>query len=178
MPHDPIHSHSARRPLRSTAAVVALAIPLSLLTLLATPAPARAQVDFGVRGGVYSDDGDPFLGAELLGNFHGTRWYYNPNVEVVFVDPGSLVTANADFHFDVPTNGPFDVWLGAGGALVFRDYGNDGRRHRDNSTTDPGLNLIAGLGFNPRGDVRPYIQGKLLLSDDSQAVLAFGLRFF
>lgn len=184
MNHSPARFHSAPRRSHSlgtsrslvAAAVVALSIPL---VLLFAPAPAHAQVDFGVRGGVYSDDGDPFVGAELLGNFHGTRWYYNPNVEVVFVDPGDLVTVNADFHYDVPTTTPFDVWLGAGGALVFRDYGNDGRRGRaDDSTTDPGLNLLGGLGFNPNGDVRPYVQGKLLLSDDSQAVLAFGLRFF
>jgi len=169
-PHSP-------KPPRWYGAVALAALAISLLVLL-MPAPAAAQVDFGVRGGVYSDDSDPFVGAELLGNFDGTRWYYNPNVEVVFVDPGNLVTANADFHYDVPTTTPFDVWLGVGGALVFRDDGNNDRFGRNDSTTDPGLNLLAGLGFNPHGSVRPYVQGKLLLTDDSQAVLAFGLRFF
>lgn len=177
MPHSPDRPASTRRGPRSHLPTAAVALSILVILLLAS-APARAQVDFGVRGGVYSDDGDPFVGAELLSNFHGTRWYFNPNVEVVFVDPGDLVTVNADFHYDVPTTAPFDVWLGAGGALVYRDYGNGRRSRQDDSTTDPGLNLLAGLGFNPHGAVRPYVQGKLLLSDESQAVLAFGLRFF
>lgn len=163
---------------RTTGArAVALASLAVFVSLLAVPA-ARAQVDFGVRGGVYTDVEDPFVGVELLGQFDGTRWFYNPNVEYVFVDNGDLITVNADFHYDLPADTPFDVWLGAGGALIFRDY-DDGRfRRDDDSETDGGLNLLGGLGFNPGGAVRPYVQGKLLLSDDSEAVLAFGLRFY
>jgi hypothetical protein len=29
-----------------------------------------------------------------------------------------------------------------------------------------------------RGAVRPYVQGKILVSDETEAVIAFGLRFF
>lgn len=155
-----------------------IAVSLAALILLLAAPAAHAQVDFGVRGGVYTDEEDPFLGVELLGNFDGTRWFYNPNVEFVFVDHGDLITLNADFHYDLPADTPFDVWLGGGGAIIFRDRDQDRFGRDDDSETDAGLNLLAGLGFNPGGDIRPYIQGKLLLSDDSQAVLGFGLRFF
>ena len=168
-----------RRPrLQRLGSAACSALALTALLVLLAPVAAEGQVDFGVRGGVYTDDQDPFAGVELLGSFDGTRWYYNPNVELVFVDNGDLVTANADFHYDLPADTPFDVWLGAGGAILFRDYDDDRFGRSVDSETDAGLNLLGGLGFNPGGDVRPYVQGKLLLSDDSQAVLAFGLRFF
>lgn len=172
-PIDP-RSRRTARPKRRLTTLLALGAVVLGATLL--PATARAQVDFGARTGIYTDEEDPFVGVELLGNFLGTRWYYNPNVELVFVDPGDLVTVNADFHYDLPAGTPFDIWLGAGGALIWRD--NDNRFGRDDEgDTDIGVNLLSGLGFNRGGAVRPYIQGKLLLSDDSQAVVAVGLRF-
>ena len=170
--------HSRRNRISPGAPALRSAILLTVLGALLLAPQAAAQVDFGVRGGVYTDEEDPFAGVELLGRFDGTRWYYNPNVEVVFVDNGDLITANADFHYDLPADTPFDVWLGGGGALIFRDRDTPRFGRDDDSETDGGINLLGGLGFNRGGDIRPYIQGKLLLSDDSQAVVAFGLRFF
>jgi hypothetical protein len=40
-----------------------------------------------------------------------------------------------------------------------------------------GLNLLAGVGFWPRQTVRPYVQGKVILSNNTEAVLGFGVRF-
>lgn len=140
-----------------------------VLTLLAAP-PAAAQVDLDVRTGVYSDESDLFVGGGVLGRMGSSPWFYNPNVEWVFVENGDLITFNLDFHRDFDLDGPLTAWLGAGPAVVLRspDVGDD--------EADPGLNLLAGAGFDG-GAVRPYLQGKILISDDTQAVLAFGLRF-
>lgn len=154
-----------RLPGRTTLFGIALALVLAL-----TPSPAEAQWDFGVRGGYYSDVEEAFLGVEALTPIGPGGWYFNPNVEYVFVDPGDLWTLNGDFHYDFWQEGSWNGWLGAGPAVIFRDVG----RHDE---TDLGLNLFAGIGSS-QGAARPYVQGKVIISDDTEAVLAVGLRFF
>jgi len=145
---------------------------VAALAALFVPTFAAAQVDVDLRTGVYSDESDAFVGLGLLGHLGAGRWYWNPNAEWVFVDHGDLVTLNADFHVDLADPGaPVNFWLGGGPALIFRDP------DRGDSETDFGFNLLAGVGFLPHAAVRPYVQGKLLLSDDTQGVVAFGLRF-
>lgn len=138
--------------------------------------PALAQWDFGIRGGIYTEDSDPFLGLELLTRMGDSSWFFNPNFEAVFVDNGDLFTLNGDFHYDFEPAGSVDFWAGGGPAVIFRDR-DRGRFRDDDSETDLGLNLLAGLGFNPRASIRPYVQAKLILSDDTEGALAFGVRF-
>ena len=151
----------------------------AVAALLLVPGAARAEVDFGIRGGIYNDADAGFLGAELLTDFFVRGWYFNPNVEYVFVDNGDLWTLNLDAHYDLRTGAPFNFWLGGGPALIFRSTEEVCRRGNceDEDETDIGLNLLAGLGFMPRAAIRPYIQGKVILTDETEAVLAFGLRF-
>lgn len=156
------------------------------LALAAGLLPQTAgAIDFGIRGGLYTNAEEAFLGLELLSRIQRSQWYFNPNVEYVFVDNGDLITVNLDFHYDFRTSGEYNAWIGGGPAILFCD--RDRGRPRpdlpcdlddDDSDTAPGLNLLAGLGFNPHGPVRPYVQGKIILADDSEAVIAIGLRFF
>lgn len=150
---------------------------LAGLLLLAAAGPAAAQNpwDFGIRGGVYTDHSDPFVGVELLTRLGSSPWFFNPNVEVVFPDNGDLITVNGDFHYDLPVEAPVYVWLGGGPAIVFSD--RDHGPNANDSETDVGFNLLAGVGFLKGQAVRPYVQGKILVSDESEAVLAFGVRF-
>lgn len=143
---------------------------LALCGLLAFPGTSRA-IDVGVRGGFYSDAEAGFIGAEVLTGL--TRsWFLNPNFEYVFVDDGDLYTLNLDAHYDFPTRArsPFYLWAGGGPALIFSD---DGR----NDETDLGLNLLAGVGFGKGQALRPYVQGKVVIAEDTEAVLAVGIRF-
>lgn len=142
---------------------------------LTIASPALAQWDFGIRGGIYTEDSDPFVGIEVLTRVGDTSWYFNPNFEAVFVDNGDLFTLNGDFHYDFEPAGSVDFWAGGGPAVIFRDF--DRRRRGDDSETDFGLNLLAGIGFSPRASIRPYVQAKLILSDDTEGALAFGVRF-
>lgn len=158
------------RPLANPSIAVLL-LTASLLFLF--PPPAEGQVDFGVRGGVFGSD--VFLGAELLFPLQSS-WYLNPNVEWVFVDNGDLFSLNGDIHYDFETGGNFDAWAGGGLALLFRDF-DRGRFRDDDSETDAGINLLGGLGFQPGAQIRPYVQGKITLSEDTEAAVAVGVRF-
>jgi hypothetical protein len=155
--------------------MIGLALALAAALVLGAPAPAEAQVDFGVRGGFYSDASAGFIGGELL--FGLTReWFLNPNFEYVFVDDGDLSTLNLDFHYDLPTGrDPYYVWLGGGPALVLR---SDDRDRDDGDDNDLGFNLLAGVGFGKREAIRPYVQGKVLISNNTEAAIAVGLRFY
>ena len=137
-------------------------------------AGGRADIDLGVRGGVYTDVGEPFLGVDLLMRISDTRWFFNPNLEYVFVDHGDLATVNLDVHYDLDTdNDDLYVWLGGGPAIVFRD---DERHGDDEDDTDVGINLLGGIGWQLEAFV-PYLQAKALIADDSEVVLAVGVRF-
>ncbi len=124
---------------------------------------------FGIRGGYYTKIEKPFLGAELLVGV-APHFYFNPNIEYVFVDSGSYITFNGDFHYDFPTHSATYVWLGAGLAVV--------RDHPEGlaPSTDLAANIFGGIGFRS-GSVIPYIQAKVIVKNDSLAVLAVGLRF-
>lgn len=147
---------------------------LAVACLFLVPAGARAEVDLGFRGGLYSDAEAGFLGGELLMDVT-RQWYFNPNLEYVFVDEGDLWTLNLDFHYDFDTRTPFYVWAGGGPAAIFAGADEDCRRCEDE--TDLGLNLLGGVGFGKGQALRPYIQGKVILSDETEAAIAVGIRF-
>jgi hypothetical protein len=152
---------------------------LAVAGLFLIPGMARAEIDFGVRGGFYSDADAGFLGAELLMDVT-RQWFFNPNFEYVFVDDGHLYTLNLDAHYDFPTRSPYYVWAGGGPAVIFSgfDAPRGCRRCEDDNQTDLGLNLLGGIGFGKRQAIRPYVQGKVTLSDNTEASIAFGIRFY
>ena len=162
--------HSLQERLLVTAFLIAAAAVFTM--------PAAADVDIGVRGGYYTDVGDPFLGADLLMRISDTRWFFNPNIEYVFVDPGDLATLNLDVHYDLDTdNDDMYIWLGGGPAIIFRDEERHGRGDDDDDDdTDIGINLLGGVGWQLESFV-PYLQAKAIIADDSEVVLAIGVRF-
>lgn len=143
---------------------------LLVLMLIASPSSAAAEVKVGIRGGFYTEAEEPFLGAELLAKL-ATRFYFNPNVEYVFVEGARYITWNADFHYDFHARGNSFAWLGAGLALV--SVNPDGPGGSDN---DVAANFLAGIGVRT-GSLIPYFQARLIAKDDTELVLAFGLRF-
>lgn len=144
------------------------ALPLIMMLVLIPSKETNAQVDFGARAGVYTDVGDPFIGAELLFPISGNI-YFNPNIEYVFVDVGNYMTFNADAHYDFPVQSVY-LWAGAGLAIAYRSVG-------DFSDTSAGLNLLTGVGLKDAGSVIPYAQLKIILADNSEVALGLGIRF-
>ena len=143
---------------------------MSMIAAFAWVAPAAADTKLGVRGGYYTKIKEPFVGLELLTHV-ANRVYFNPNIEYVFVDGAKYFTVNGDFHYDFPTHRPYNVWAGAGVGLLRVDPPG-----ADNSDTDVGLNLLAGVGFKT-GSVVPYFQAKVILKNGSEFALGFGVRF-
>jgi len=145
-------------------------IVVTALIALVGAAPARADTKFGVRGGYYTDIGEPFVGVELLTRI-GHRVYFNPNFEYVFVENATYFTLNGDFHYDFPVAKDVYVWAGAGLGWSSFDFEGEG-----NSDNDLVANLLAGAGVNA-GRVIPYVQFKLIIADDTEFAIAVGLRF-
>jgi hypothetical protein len=132
-------------------------------------APARADTKFGVRGGYYTDIGEPFVGAEVLTRV-AHRLYFNPNFEYVFVEDATYFTLNGDVHYDFPVGGNVYLWAGAGLGWSHFDA------ERPDADNDAVVNLLAGTGVNA-GGVIPYVQFKLMIQDDTEFAIAVGLRF-
>jgi hypothetical protein len=134
-----------------------------VLAIMACALPAvAADFDWGVRGGLYLDPTDFFLGVEALTPISG-NFFFNPNIEHVFSDD-SFTSVNADVHYDFGRRGRHFMWAGAGLALIL-----------DNDT-DVGANLLAGVGRR-WGTLIPYAQAKVVLADDTKVAIGGGIRF-
>lgn len=144
---------------------------LSVLASLAPTLPAAADTKLGIRGGYYTDIDEPFVGVEALAHV-GRRVYFNPNFEWVFVDEAKYFTLNGDFHYDFPAGRNVYVWAGAGLGWSFFKIDREGASE-DNDLV---VNLLGGLGFNA-GDLIPYVQGKVMVQEDTGFAIAVGLRF-
>ena len=129
---------------------------------------AAAQTRFGLRGGVYLDQDEAFIGGHFIQPLE-RNWVFNPNFEYVLVEEGSLFTINADFHYDFPSRSSTLFWLGAG--LGVSRFSLD-----DESNTDVGLNALTGASFG-RGPVTPFVQAKVMIFDDTQLVIGGGITF-
>jgi hypothetical protein len=140
-----------------------------LIALALVPAGTASAADVGVRFGLYTEVEEPFVGVELLTRV-ANRIYFNPNFEWVFTEGFDYFTLNGDFHYDFPVQGRTFVWVGAGLGLVRVDF--DGA-----DDTDAALNVLGGVGYRAGGGVIPYAQAKVIVKDDSELVIAFGLRF-
>jgi hypothetical protein len=144
-----------------------------LAAVVSLMAPVHGRADdalFGVRVGYYTKLEEPMIGGEVLLRL-APSFYFNPNVEYVFTEGSTYLTFNADAHYDLPTHSRTFVWLGAGLGVISVDP--DGPREE---STDVVANFLAGVGFK-RGGLIPYFQAKLIAKDDTEFVLAFGVRF-
>lgn len=145
-------------------------LPLGMLLIFGVTNSKAQGSEFGLRGGIYTNSDNGFVGAELLSAI-SPRVYFNPNMEYVMADNATFMTFNADMHYDFHTRSRNYIWAGAGlGVLYVNPEGaSDGN-------TDLGLNLLFGIGI-PTRSVTPYIQAKAILSETDDFVLAFGIRF-
>ncbi|MBI2213989.1 MAG: hypothetical protein HYU52_10115 [Acidobacteria bacterium] len=149
--------------MKKTSALLVLVAAICLFT-----PDAAAQVSFGLRAGQYTDIEEPMVGVELITKI-APHWYFNPNIEYVFVDDGDLVTFNADVHYDFTTgSNVLLVWAGGGLAVVHENIVE--------SDTNIGANILGGVGWR-LGEVIPYVQAKALLGDRDDFVVAGGIRF-
>ena len=139
----------------------------SLIVAVGSHNAYAKPIQFGVRGGTYSDPSDPFIGADAkigLGGFHVI-----PNIEWVFVDGGDFFTLNVDGTMTIFPIPILDPYVGAGVGWV--------RVKPDNldATNEGAFNLIGGVSFNVPLD--PFVQIKYVITEDNTWVFAVGARF-
>jgi hypothetical protein len=149
---------------------IAVGLVIAACSIVALPIGAHAQ-DLGVQMGYYFDSEAISVGFGVLKSLSDTRpaWYFNPNAELIVGDNRDMAAFNADFHYDFATEGDVAVWAGAGPAvyLIEQPFDDD---------LEVGLNFLAGFGAKS-GSVRPFVQGKAVLMDNSEGSIALGLRF-
>lgn len=138
-------------------------VVLALAAVALTPASAQAQVDWGARVGLVLDGTEPLFAVEAIMPISG-NFFFNPNVEHVFGDE-DFTSINADVHYDFDA-GRRDrfFWVGAGAAAILAD------------DTDFGANAFVGYGVDT-GSLIPYVQGKVLFADSTEASISLGVRF-
>ena len=149
---------------------IRLILLVSLLVLSSTSASAQFAEEwaFGLRTGIYVDQGDPFIGVEGLTPLY-PGWFFNPNVEWVFIDGGDFATINLDIHYDLDLETDYYVWVGGGLAGLYENLGD--------SEFDLGANILGGIGWHVDTWL-PYAQVKVLVSDvNDEVVGAVGVRF-
>ena len=142
-----------------------------LLVLFMFAMTPHLKASVGLRIGSYTDADELFVGGEFNTRI-AHRTYLNPNLEYVLVDNGTYMTINLDIHYDLLESRATYVWAGGGLALQYFDWEGD-----NNSNTEMGINLLAGVGLKTSGRVMPYIQGKIILGDADDFVLGLGIRF-
>jgi len=151
-----------------------LVIYCGVFLLLSICFTARAEADIhpGIRGGAWFDASGFFIGGEILAKV-ADRWYFNPNIEYVFGDGADILAVNFDAHYDLHVKQNMFVWVGGGLAVIHIDPDAP----RLEGDTDPGVNLLMGVGFPfGHGNVF-YIQPKAILSDHSDFSIGVGVRF-
>lgn len=141
---------------------------LLLLVLAVNSNQAQAQTHYGMRGGFYLDSDALFLGGHLTHPI-AKRWCANPNLEIAFVEAGSLFSINGDFLYDFPVRQSPRWYAGGGLAISHWSY-------REVSDTDIGLNGIFGARFG-RSKTLPFAFVKLLLFAHSEFVIGGGVTF-
>jgi len=152
---------------RTRTSIRILGIGLVAIATAVLASPLLADTRFGVRTGVYTEESAGFLGGEVVTSL-SPSWYFNPNLEVALNGDRDVLTVNGDVHYDFFHDRPYWVWAGAGPAYIHREEGD---------TNDLGVNLLGGIGWKTRSKVSPYVQGKVTVSNDDEAVLAVGMRF-
>lgn len=143
-----------------------------ILTVAAAGAAtdARAQASFGARIGVWADPTDPFVGAEALVPLR-PLWTLDPNLEVVFGDHTTTGALSVDALYRLERTSSATYWIGAGPSFLVTDLRHGG------TDTDLGLNLLVRAELAGSRPYSPYIEGKVVLSNNNRAALGFGVRF-
>lgn len=142
-------------------------LPVVLLVGIATAAPAQRS-HVGPRIGVNFDGDDILLGGHFTIPITGSLEFY-PSLDVYFPDNGTLLGFNGDLKYSFPTGEQLQFYAGGGINYLYRSV-------NDNSDGDFGVNLLGGL--EARGSrVHPFVEGRILLHDNSSFQLVGGLNF-
>lgn len=136
----------------------------------AKTAGTNSALRFGVQGGYFLDQKNPYLGVHFKHGLFSNLLLNAPNVEYAVRDNGSFYTVNADLQYVLPSRSSVNFWFGAGlglARLAFEGSGND---------TNVGVNLVSGVNLKGAGVV-PFLRLKAMLFGTSEVALGGGVTF-
>jgi hypothetical protein len=143
---------------------------LVAIFLAGASSPAFAQQGAGVRGGVSVDPDQFYVGGHFESDELIERLHFRPNLEVGFGDDLTTVGVNIEAIYKIPLRNRRDTSFYAGGGPGINIYDRDGE---DNSETEAGLNLLAGLEF---GNFFFEVKGGLFDSPDLKVGIGYTFR--
>jgi len=109
--------------------------------------PATAQsAGFGVRAGASVDPDQFVFGGHIQTNPIIPKLTFRPNLELGVGSNLTTVAVNIEFAYWFPLRRQqFDIYAGAGPALLIYSLDRDGRVDGDDTRVEGGFNFLAGL---------------------------------
>ena len=154
-------------------AVVLLILCVSYLGFDMRPAAAQ-EAGFGVRAGASVDPGQFFFGGHLETDRIIPRLTFRPNLELGVGSHITTVAINLELAYWFPLRRqPFDIYAGAGPALLIYSVGRGGRFEGSDSRLQGGFNFLAGIQHR-RG---PFGELKLGIIDSPDFKITIGYAF-
>jgi hypothetical protein len=142
------------------------AVPLVLLAVGAPMASAQ-RAHIGPRIGANFDSDDVLIGGQALLPLSRRVEFY-PSMDIYFPNTGTSLGFNADLKVRFPTP-DLDFYAGGGLNYLYRKVAG-------NSNGDVGANLLGGIETQA-GWVHPFVEGRVLLHDNTSFQLVGGLNF-
>ncbi len=145
-------------------------------------APAAAQDDVGYRGwgprlGATIDPDQFHFGAHMDFGHFARHIRFQPNVELGIGDDLTLLAVNLEGSYRFREN--WDVWTPyAGGGLGINFLSFDGNGLGDDTETELGLNILAGIEKGLSGGDRFFLEAKAGLADSPDFKFTLGWTFF
>jgi opacity protein-like surface antigen len=153
-----------------------------ILAVLFGAGAAGAQDEVGYRGwgprvGATIEPDQVHFGAHMDFGHFAEHIRFQPNVEVGVGDDLTLVALNFEGSYRFREN--WDVWTPyAGGGLGINFLSFDIEGLEDDTDTDFGLNLMAGIERGISGGDRFFLEAKVGLADSPDMKLTAGWTFF
>lgn len=144
------------------AGVFALGVAFGVLS----PTPADAQVSTGIRAGLSVDPDQFYFGGHVETLPLVERLRFKPNAEIGIGNSVTVVALNLEFAYDFPTQRDWNVYAGAGPALVIFDTAVS-------TSSGGGFNLL--LGVNHQSGL--FTEIKIGVVDSPDFKIGVGYRF-
>jgi hypothetical protein len=118
----------------------------AIAMIVGSTAPALAQQPgVGVRAGVSSGPDQFYFGAHWDTGPLFDRLSFRPNAEIGVGNDQTTVAGNFEFVYWWPIRRhPWNIYAGAGPAIVYYDHGNPHHDGDGNSSVNPGFNILIG----------------------------------
>jgi opacity protein-like surface antigen len=154
------------------------ALAVTIIALLAAAPAAVAKAPLGLHGGFSFDPDQVVIGGHVRASAPYVGWIVQPSFDLGFGDHVTSFIFNGDMLYTFPElqTSEWGFYAGAGLALAFYELDLDGPG--DDSRTEVGLNLIAGVTKKLISGNELMGEFRLGVDDIPDVKLLLGITFF